>query len=113
VVEARGRKAYLKSYAVEPSGESTRDQVCQTDLSAIPVEAFVNVAGRVASFFDWSKRASILRHTFPKRKSLSIYADRVDDASGHIRTEVTTQHFSPHSRDTDINHTFKFTPLCV
>ena len=67
----------------------------------------------VASFIDWSKRVSVLRHTLPKLKSLPIYADRVDDAASHIRTEMTTRHFSLDRLRAKIDQAFKFTPLCV
>ena len=69
--------------------------------------------GFVTSFIDRGKRVPVLRHTLPKLKSFSIYADCVDDASGHIRTEVTTQHLSLDRLYALINHAFEFTPLCI
>jgi len=67
----------------------------------------------VASFIDWSKRLSLLQHTLPKLKSFLIYAYRVHDASGNIRTEMTTRHFSLDRLYALINHPFEITPLCV
>ena len=40
-------------------------------------------------------------------------ADRVDDASGHIRTEVATWHYSFDRLYALINHAFEITPLWV
>jgi len=86
--------------------------VCQTDLSVLPVEAFVNNAGRDASLFNWSKRASILRHTLPKLKSLSINTDGVDDAPIYVRMKMATRDFSLNGLHTETHQAFEFTPLC-
>ena len=75
---------------------------------------FMDSTQRLAALFvDGGKRVSVLRHTLPKLKSLSIYAHRVDEASGHIRTEVAPRHFALDRLHAEIDHALKFTPLCV
>ena len=67
---------------------------------------------RAASFLDWGKRVSVLQHTLPKRKSLSIYAGAIDDAAVRMRFEMATRHFSFNCLYAETNHTIEFTPLC-
>ena len=43
--EPAREEAYLKQYVDRPSGEPARRQACRSDVSAVPVEAFVNYAG--------------------------------------------------------------------
>ena len=67
----------------------------------------------VASFVDWSKRVSVLRHTLPKLKSLPISADSADDVAVHMRLEMATRHLVINRLNAETNRTFEFTPLCV
>lgn len=67
----------------------------------------------VASFVDWSKRVSVLRHTLPKRKSLPICADSTDDVAVHMRLEMATRHLAINRLNAESNRAFEFTPLCV
>jgi hypothetical protein len=73
----------------------------------------ISIVGTVPSSVDWSKRVSVLRHALPKLKSLPIYTDSVDDAAVHIRLEMATRHLSINCLNTENNHSFEFTPLCV
>ena len=73
----------------------------------------MNRTRAAASFIDWSKRLSVLRHTLPKLKPLPIYADCVDDADGRVRTKMTTRHFSLDRLYALLDHAFEFTLLCV
>ena len=67
----------------------------------------------VASFVEWGKRVSVLRHTLPKCKSLSIYPDTIDDAAVHRGFEVATRHRFFNCLHAETYHTFEFTSLCV
>mgnify|MGYP007017508139 FL=1 len=66
-----------------------------------------------ASFVDWSKRVSVLRHTLPKLKPLPIYTGSADNAAVHVRLEMATRHLSINRLNAESNHTFEFTPLWV
>jgi len=67
----------------------------------------------VASFVNWSKRVSVLRHALPKLKSFPINTDSADDAAVHKCLEMATRHLSINRLNAENNHTFEFTPLCV
>ena len=67
----------------------------------------------VASFVDWSKRVSVLRHTLPKLKSLPICAGSAHDVSVHMRLEMATRHLAINRLNAESNRAFEFTPLCV
>lgn len=104
------------SLAQHPGGVLPRLMALRTSL-AWRLRNFVMNHRRscrlVASFIDWSKRLSVLRHTLPKRKSLPIAADCVDDTSSCIRAEMTPRHFSLDHLYALSNHPFEITPLCV
>ena len=67
----------------------------------------------VASFVDWSKRVSVLRHTLPKLKSLPLCADSAHDVAVHMRLEMATRRLAVNRLNAESTRAFEFTPLCV
>ena len=91
---------------------SSRDRMSRVGRSVL-MDCAQQLRVLVASFVDWSKRVSVLRHTLPKLKSLPIYADSAHDVAVHMRLEMATPHLAINRLNAESNRTFEFTPLCV
>ena len=91
---------------------SSRDMVSRVGRSLL-MDCAQQLRVLVASFVDWSKRVSVLRHTLPKLKSLPICADSAHDVAVHMRLEMATRHLALNRLNAESTRAFEFTSLCV